>query len=147
MNETAQFLVRYGPALVFAAVFLEQLGLPLPALPWLLAVGALSTTGKFSPLLGLGITVLACLLADTFWFYLGRSRGHRVLGLLCRVSLDYCSCPNEVSSARVAMLLRRKGIAAVRPLLGGIDAWRKLNYPLEQACCWPEQAGRGSPGC
>ena len=308
MNETTQFLVSHGLPLVFAAVFLDQLGLPLPAIPWLLAAGALSASGKFSPTLGLAITVLACLLADTFWFYLGRYRGHRVLGLLCRISLEpdscvrrtqnlytryglrgvvlakfvpglstvvpplagmsgvkterflladgagsllyggcfillgylfrnqiqriaaalagiggnavalllglaaayigfkyyqrqrilqelrmaritvaelrrkldagenlaiidlrpseeltldpalipgaihlrvdevekrhqeiprdrevivYCSCPNEVSSARVALLLQRKGITRVRPLLGGIDAWRELNYPVE----------------
>jgi rhodanese-related sulfurtransferase len=43
----------------------------------------------------------------------------------------YCSCPNEVSSARAAMLLRRKGITRVRPLLGGFDAWRERNYPTE----------------
>ena len=43
----------------------------------------------------------------------------------------YCSCPNEVSSARAALLLHRKGISRVRPLLGGIDAWRERNYPTE----------------
>ena len=47
--------------------------------------------------------------------------------------IAYCSCPNEVSSARVALLLHRKGVTRVRPLLGGIDAWRDLNYPLEPA--------------
>jgi rhodanese-related sulfurtransferase len=43
----------------------------------------------------------------------------------------YCSCPNEVSSAKTALVLQRKGILRVRPLLGGIDAWRERNYPLE----------------
>ena len=43
----------------------------------------------------------------------------------------YCSCPNEVSSARTALLLHRNGILRVRPLLGGIDAWRERNYPTE----------------
>jgi membrane protein DedA with SNARE-associated domain len=43
----------------------------------------------------------------------------------------YCSCPNEVTSARAALLLQRQGILRVRPLLGGIDAWRDRNYPLE----------------
>jgi rhodanese-related sulfurtransferase len=45
--------------------------------------------------------------------------------------LLYCSCPNDVSSARVALLLHRRGILRVRPLLGGIDAWRERNYPTE----------------
>ena len=43
----------------------------------------------------------------------------------------YCSCPNEVTSARMALLLRRNGIAHVRPLLGGIDAWRERKYPID----------------
>jgi membrane protein DedA with SNARE-associated domain/rhodanese-related sulfurtransferase len=43
----------------------------------------------------------------------------------------YCACPNEVTSARVALLLHRKGIARVRPLLGGIDAWRELNNSVK----------------
>ena len=43
----------------------------------------------------------------------------------------YCSCPNEVGSARAALLLQRKGITRVRPLRGGIAAWRERNYPTE----------------
>lgn len=43
----------------------------------------------------------------------------------------YCSCPNEASAARAAFVLYRRGITRVRPLLGGLDAWRELNYPLE----------------
>lgn len=43
----------------------------------------------------------------------------------------YCSCPNEVTSARVALLLHQKGILRVRPLLVEIDAWRERNYPVE----------------
>jgi rhodanese-related sulfurtransferase len=43
----------------------------------------------------------------------------------------YCSCPNEVTSARIALSLQRKGFTRVRPLLGGIDAWRRNKYPTE----------------
>jgi rhodanese-related sulfurtransferase len=43
----------------------------------------------------------------------------------------YCSCPNEVSSARIALQLQKRGITRVRPLLGGITAWRERNYPME----------------
>jgi len=43
----------------------------------------------------------------------------------------YCSCPNEATAARVALLLQRHGFTRVRPLLGGIDAWREQNYPVE----------------
>src|SRR5436190_20758712 len=87
-----QFLANYGLPLVFGAVFVEQIGIPLPAIPWLLAVGALSATGKYSPLLAIALTVVACLAADMIWFYLGRYRGTRVLGFLCRISLEPDSC-------------------------------------------------------
>jgi membrane protein DedA with SNARE-associated domain/rhodanese-related sulfurtransferase len=92
MTQTSQFLIQHGLPLVFVAVFVEQMGLPLPALPWLLAAGALSASSRFSLPLGLMLTVIACLVADTFWFYLGRYRGSRVLGLLCRISLEPDSC-------------------------------------------------------
>jgi membrane protein DedA with SNARE-associated domain len=45
----------------------------------------------------------------------------------------YCSCPNEVTSARAALQLRGFGITRVRPLEGGYDAWRELGYELEDA--------------
>jgi membrane protein DedA with SNARE-associated domain/rhodanese-related sulfurtransferase len=43
----------------------------------------------------------------------------------------YCTCPNEATSARVALQLRRRGLKFARPLKGGLDAWRALNLPLE----------------
>jgi len=45
----------------------------------------------------------------------------------------YCTCPNEYSSAQVAMRLRQRGITRVRPLAGGLHAWRNRGYPLEPA--------------
>ena len=308
MNDVHEFLIRHGPAVLFAMVFVEQAGLPLPSAPWLLAGGALIGIGKMNWLAALAAAATGSLFADMIWFYVGRYYGHRVLRLLCGLSLEpdtcvrrtqsifannglrgiviakfipglstlappmagsggmratrffiydglgsllycgsfilvgalfsrqlaqvlkalgslgfgalavvgglfalyigykyfqrqrllrelrmaritvdelhqlqaagenpiildlrsraaleedslvirgaryvimedvkrwqseippdrevvlYCSCPNEVSSARVALLLRRNGIARVRPLLGGIDAWRERNYPLD----------------
>jgi rhodanese-related sulfurtransferase len=43
----------------------------------------------------------------------------------------FCACPNEVTSAQMAILLKKNGIIRVRPLVGGVDAWRALNFPLE----------------
>ena len=42
LNETSQFLIRHGLPLIFAVVLVEQMGLPIPALPVLLAAGALA---------------------------------------------------------------------------------------------------------
>jgi membrane protein DedA with SNARE-associated domain/rhodanese-related sulfurtransferase len=45
----------------------------------------------------------------------------------------YCACPNEVSAARVALKLKQAGFTRVRPLLGGIDAWRAAGFTLEMS--------------
>jgi 3-mercaptopyruvate sulfurtransferase SseA len=31
----------------------------------------------------------------------------------------------------VALLLRHKGVKRIRPLQGGLEAWRDLGYPLQ----------------
>ena len=43
----------------------------------------------------------------------------------------YCTCPNEVTSARVALQLKRHGVGHVRPLEGGFPLWRELGFPVE----------------
>lgn len=44
----------------------------------------------------------------------------------------YCNCPNEVSAARAAQALIKRGYRRVRPLLGGLDGWADAGYPIEQ---------------
>jgi rhodanese-related sulfurtransferase len=43
----------------------------------------------------------------------------------------YCTCPDEITSAKEALRLRRRGIRQVRPLQGGFSAWRAAQYPVE----------------
>jgi membrane protein DedA with SNARE-associated domain/rhodanese-related sulfurtransferase len=92
MNETLEFLVRHGAIVLFAALFVEQMGVPLPALPWMLAAGTLAATGKMNWAVALSAATFGSLLADLIWFYLGRYRGQRVLNILCRISLEPDSC-------------------------------------------------------
>jgi membrane protein DedA with SNARE-associated domain/rhodanese-related sulfurtransferase len=92
VNDTNRFLISHGLPIIFGAVFLDQMGVPIPAAPWLLAAGALAATGKFHWLMALELSIVACLVADYFWFYLGRVRGTQVLGFLCRMSLEPDSC-------------------------------------------------------
>ncbi len=92
MSDALQFLVRNGYAVLFLWVGAEQLGLPLPAVPLLLAAGALAGAGKLSLGAILGAAVVASLLSDTVWYEIGRRKGVRVLNFLCRVSLEPDSC-------------------------------------------------------
>jgi membrane protein DedA with SNARE-associated domain/rhodanese-related sulfurtransferase len=48
-----------------------------------------------------------------------------------REVIIYCACPNEVSAARLAQKLKKVGFSRVRPLLGGIEAWRAAGFELE----------------
>lgn len=92
MTHTTEFLVKHGAPVLLAAVFVDQIGLPLPAIPWMLAAGALAAEGKFNLSLGIIIVEFACLTADLMWFYLGRRRGRQVMGFLCRITIEPDSC-------------------------------------------------------
>lgn len=43
----------------------------------------------------------------------------------------YCACPNEASAARIAQQLIRMGCLRVRPLTGGIFAWKDAGFDVE----------------
>ena len=45
----------------------------------------------------------------------------------------YCACPNEASAARIARQLIRMGCVRVRPLTGGIFAWKDAGFDVEAA--------------
>jgi len=98
MSAIINLLVRHGIAILFAMEFIEQVGLPLPAAPWLLAAGALVGMGKMNWWIALSAAALGSLLGDLIWFYLGRHYGNRVLGLLCRVSLEPDSCARRTQN-------------------------------------------------
>ncbi len=97
ISPVMQYLELHGYETLFAVVMAEQLGAPIPAVPVLLAVGALLGTRGYTLGESLFLSIAACLLADTLWFLIGKYRGGSVLQLLCRISLEPDSC---VSSSR-----------------------------------------------
>jgi membrane protein DedA with SNARE-associated domain len=99
MHETIDFLIEHGYALLFAWVLAEQVGLPIPSLPLLLAAGALAGAGKLSFAMAIGLAIAASLIADLLWYDLGRRRGGKILGLLCRISLEPESCVRRTEDA------------------------------------------------
>jgi membrane protein DedA with SNARE-associated domain len=108
MSDASQFLITHGGAVLFAFVFIEEAGLPLPAAPWLLAAGALWAGGKLDPVPAIGVVTLAALMADSIWFYIGRRGGARVLRWFCRLSLARSSCVG-----RSRNLVERHGLPAL----------------------------------
>lgn len=98
MQELFDFLLRYGYWVLFANVLVEQIGLPLPAVPVLLAMGALSGLGEFSLAASWILALIACLGSDLIWYRLGIERGGRILGLVCRLSLEPDSCVSNTKT-------------------------------------------------
>ncbi len=78
--------------LLFLWILAEQLGLPLPSVPILLAAGAGARAGEISFPLAILLSLTASLVPDTCWYLLGRYKGVRVLNLLCRMSIEPDSC-------------------------------------------------------
>ena len=146
MNDLFDFVVRHGEVVIFLYVFADQIGIPVPAVPGLLAVGALAGAGKLNGPLALVSSVGASLLADLIWYSLGRARGSQVLGLLCRISLEPDSCVRRteyvflrygVRSLIVAKFV--PGLSTVAPPLAGmigVSVPRFVTYSALAALLW-----------
>lgn len=131
MQPLVDFLIQHGYLVVFLWVFLAQAGIPLPAIPLLLAAGALAGQGTLDLAAIVLLALLASLLSDTAWFLLGRRHGVRVLALLCRISLEPDSCVRRTErmfALRGAMtLLLAKfvpGLSTAAPPLAGLTRMR-----------------------
>jgi len=125
LEQAADFLIRHGYAVLFGWVLLEQMGLPIPAAPLLIAAGALARAGKMN--LTVAVAFVAVILADLFWYSLGRYRGGRILKLLCRISLEPDSCVRRTENLFVrrgvhALLVAKfvPGLNTAAPSLAGI---------------------------
>jgi membrane protein DedA with SNARE-associated domain/rhodanese-related sulfurtransferase len=118
-------------------VFAEQIGLPVPSLPLLLAAGALAGSGKMNFAACLATSVFAAVCADSVWFYMGRIRGIKVLQLLCKISLEPDSCVRRTeglfSTQGARSLLVAKffpGFSTVAPPLAGVFHMRLASFLL-----------------
>ena len=87
-----RLFVVHAYAVLFGWVLIEQGGLPVPSIPLMLAAGTMSATHKLHVAYALPLIMLACLIADSGWYLLGRRYGSKVLDLLCRFSLEAATC-------------------------------------------------------
>jgi membrane protein DedA with SNARE-associated domain len=140
MNQAIDFLMRHGYSVLFALVFAEQIGLPIPAVPVLLAAGALAGSGQISFAGALMLGVLASLASDTIWYEIGRRRGVKVLNLLCKISLEPDSCVRRTEGifakhgARSLLVAKFiPGLNTVAPPLAGIFHMRLPRFLLFDA--------------
>ena len=140
MNSTLEFLVRHGYVVLLGWVFVEQIGLPIPSIPLLLAAGALAGSGRMNIFVALFISMFAAMCADSMWYQLGRIKGIRILQLLCKISLEPDSCVRRTegvfSRQGARSLIFAKflpGLGTVAPPLAGVFHMRPGRFLMFDA--------------
>jgi membrane protein DedA with SNARE-associated domain len=133
--DTVELLGRYSVVILPALVVAEQVGIPLPAVPALLGVGALAAKGHASLPLAIAAIVAVALPVDLLWHELGRRRGASVLSNLCRLSVEPDSCVRRTENLflrhGVKTLLVAKflpGLTTVMPPLAGLFRVPRLRF-------------------
>jgi membrane protein DedA with SNARE-associated domain len=137
MHRALEFLIKHGYLVLLAWVFAEQIGVPVPSLPLLLAAGALAGAGRISFWGSLALVTVASLAADCVWYLLGKIKGIHILQLLCKISLEPDSCVRRTEGVFAKQgarsLLFAKfipGLGTVAPPLAGIFHMRARKFLL-----------------
>lgn len=137
MHKSLEFVLQHGYVLLLGWVFAEQVGLPLPSIPLLLAAGALAGTQRMNFFGALAMVLTGALVADGLWYYLGRRKGIQILQLICKISLEPDSCVRRTegvfSKQGAKSLLIAKflpGLSTVAPPMAGIFHMRARRFLL-----------------
>jgi membrane protein DedA with SNARE-associated domain/rhodanese-related sulfurtransferase len=112
------YLIHTTYLILFVSVFARQLCLPVPAILFLLAGGAMSGSGQLSFSRLVLVATLGCVLADLAWFEAGRRGGKRVLRLLCALAPDPSRCIRE---ARTVFAKRGLPLLLIAKFVPGMD--------------------------
>ena len=86
---------QLGLLLIIGNVLLEQIGLPIPALPTLVVAGAVAADYHWWGGELFFAAVFICIATDLAWYIAGLRFGGRIMKLLCWISLTPDSCVNE----------------------------------------------------
>jgi membrane protein DedA with SNARE-associated domain/rhodanese-related sulfurtransferase len=128
-------LALHGYSILFATVFLEAVGLPLPAALALLIAGGASARGSLYGPYALAGALAAMLAGDTLMFVMGRYTGWWLLGILCRISLNPESCILRSADSfyrrgRMLLVIAKfiPGINTMAPPLAGCMRMRFVSF-------------------
>ena len=114
LTQLSAYLERDAAWVVFLNVLLEQAGLPVPAVPTLLMAGSIAASGGQLGLVLLAATV-GSLIADAFWYAIGRRYGYQVLAGLCKISINPGSCVSQTEARFMRWGLKSLVIAKFIP--------------------------------
>ena len=146
MRDLIPLLIAHGALIVFLITLAARAGAPVPAAPLLVVAGGVSMAGQMSLAVCLVASVVANVLGDALWYQAGRWRGHRVMKLLCRISLSPDTCVRQsegiLSKWGGSSLIAAKflpGISVVAaPMAGALGmSWaRFIAYDVGASLIW-----------
>lgn len=124
----ARFLADHPLASLFGAVFIHQLGVPVPAFALLLWAGSRALDDPRLALYAFIVSVIAGTAGNLPWYWAGRRYGHRILRLACRITLSPDSCVRQAENTferrGPAMLVTARFLPALEtlapPLAGAV---------------------------
>lgn len=116
MNQLIPFLTWCGGLALFVPTFAEQIGIPVPAAPILLAGGALAANGRLCLASAIAWTAAACIVADFIWFYVGSRSKARVELLIERWDKRRLSRPGTVGARAIIHGMKVLTVAKFLPL-------------------------------
>jgi len=126
MNDLLALIVHHGYVVIFLIVLAEALGIPVPAALALVAGGAAVASGALRAPTAALAAVTAMLVGDSLLYVLGSRMGWRLLGLLCRVSVDPETCILRSAESfyrrgRATLLIAKfiPGVNSMAPPLAG----------------------------
>jgi membrane protein DedA with SNARE-associated domain/rhodanese-related sulfurtransferase len=119
MESLLSGFAQHGYAILFAIVFLEAVGFPMPAALALLIAGGAAAHGALQVSYALCGAIAAMLAGDTLMFLIGRYTGWWLLGVLCRISLNPESC---ILRSADSFYRRGRMLLVVAKFIPGINA-------------------------
>jgi membrane protein DedA with SNARE-associated domain/rhodanese-related sulfurtransferase len=133
MGSFKAMLLHHAYAVLFGWVLIEQAGAPVPSIPVMLAAGTLSAAHKLHLAYALGLILVASLIADSAWYWLGRRYGRKILDLLCRFSLESSTCvvktQGTMSRRGAVTLLFAKFVPGLSTMAPPIAGQARISYP------------------
>ena len=134
MPVALDFFLKYGYWILFLWVLIEQLGVPIPSVPLLLAAGTLTSTHRMSLPLVLMSIVLGSLVSDSLWYWMGKRYSGAVVKLLCRLSMESNTCvrktENYFSKHGAGALVLAKFIPGLGTVAAPIAGQTGMEYRL-----------------
>lgn len=137
MAEPFSILLNHGYLVIFVWVLADQIGLPIPSLPVLVAAGALAHAGGLNLAAVIFLTAGTAFLCDAFWFEIGRRRGGSVLKFVCRASLEPDGCVRQTQDMFTRWgrwtLLMSKSVPGMNVVAAPLAGMSGMSAPRFQA--------------